>query len=308
MECVSRNPLRRGAAQAAVLLALCAPACQRTDTPSSSSVTAAQSPAPALAAKPAPSSAELRRRTLQLYNETVTRHASYLATAANEGSQRSALTRYQGELRAHDAASRVPDEPRAPDLEREIAEMLESLKIPGARARAVARAPARRDAPAEVPDGTPLELRPDDLRGIIDVELLLPATTALDVFLAAVGKLRRLIVLTRALREETRLRIFGEAYWFFRDVTLPRVALRPVDLEADLRRAGIPPGTDDDQLRKVRALYAEMQSRAADYEKVVALVRESVPHRERLRFLRERTEAQGRTTEAQLLRNGARRN
>jgi hypothetical protein len=292
-------------------------ACERTK---GAVTTSAKTPVARTAPEPPPppppaTPEELRRRVEWLYNKTLPKHGSFTAMAANEGSQKTALQRYQMELKVADAAGRVPDEPNASGLERELREMLERLRIPGASVRAEVRPPARKALPATLPDGTPIELTPDALRGIVDFEITLPgAPESLDWLLAALRRVRRLVVPTSAKRSAGVLRVRGEAYWFFQDVVPPRVDVRPPALDQALARAGLPSDVSAggagavEQMRKIAAWYEDMRAQFPAYQRVLALVRESVPFRERLSFLRDRAGAQASLTEASLMAQGARRN
>jgi hypothetical protein len=259
--------------------------------------------------------AEIQRRVEDLLQKTITKHASYLAMAANEGSQRAALDRYRAELTVRDVAGRIPDHPDVPDLERQVRALLASLAASPATVQAAARPPERRLTASTLADGTAIALKPDDIRGAVDVDILLggaspPVNELLD---GIKTKLRRLVVPTRARRAENGLHVHAEAYWFFGDVQVPRVAVKPADLGEALRQAGIPAGAAaagpevQVKLDRISEQYREMQSRYADYARVVELVRQSVLFRERLAFFRNRVEALGAATGALLLSDAGRR-
>jgi hypothetical protein len=259
--------------------------------------------------------AEIQRRVEDLLQKTITKHASYLAMAANEGSQRAALDRYRAELTVRDVAGRIPDHPDVPELERQVQALLSSLPASPATVQAAARSPERRPLSPTLPDGTPIELKPDDIRGVVDLEIFLGgASPPLDELLEGIKtKLRRLVVPTRARRAEDGLHVHAEAYWFFGDVQVPRVAVKPADLGEALRHAGIPAGAAaagpevQAKLDRIAEQYRDMQARYADYARVVELVRQSVLFRERLAFFRNRVEALGAATAALLLTAAGRR-
>jgi hypothetical protein len=249
--------------------------------------------------------AEIKRRIALLYNQTVERRAGFIAQSKNEVSQRYALDRYQRELADRDAAGRFPKEPDAAGLEKQLSEELAGLS--GVTVRATPRPPARRKLPAEQSD---IVLAPDDFRGVVDVEIVVPVR-GLGALVTAAKSTRRLVVLTGASSVGEGVRVRAEAYWFFDDVAVPRVKVTEPSLAEALREAGIPkdaPGLDAearDLLTKTEALFAEMRAALPACRRVMALVSESALFRYRLNFYRERFDTRAKVTEAKLLAEAA---
>jgi hypothetical protein len=142
---------------------------------------------------------------------------------------------------------------------------------------------------------------------VVDVELVLPSQQAsIDWLVKGIKNLPRLVLVTRATRGPDAVRVYGEAYWFFSDVSVPRIVTKPPSLDEALAQAGLPADVSAGgpdvvaQMEKARGFFAEMRQQHPAYVKVVEVTREGALDRERLAFFRTRKEAQDNVTEALL--------
>lgn len=296
-------PVRRS-----LIVLLFALGCARADkaspasaaTPLDAGASAATQPAPAAPKPPAVKLSPEKERALagQLHGEAATRHASYLALAANAGDQASTIARLNLGLKVFNAPVRFPEDMDVPGLEATVRAVAAKLSWPVVSLTAKPVALARRTLPAEVPDGTAIELGPEDVRGIIEVNLMVAVPPTADA-LAKLSKetldAARLVWWTKASPAThdggPALALRGEAYYFYPDVVVPKVAHKPPRLEDALAKLGVPAKPADAEaaalVGKARALYDEMAAKLGDYLKVLALIRDTRLLRARFAFVRQ---------------------
>jgi len=278
-------------------------ACSRTDKLGATA--AAQTPpAPAAAAPkkalPAPTTPAAERELAErFFNETISRHGGYLAMASNAGSQRSSLRRFELGLEVFQAKLRCPEAPDSAGLELLLRTMTMKLGLPVAALTLTEQPSTRRKFPAEVPDGTRLELKADDVRGVLAISMTLRAAPTDELvrnFVTETTKLKRLVLWTKAERVDDAgapaLRLSGESYWFYADVVVSKVVHKPPAFDDELAKLGASPSPTDDAARsfveRTRKLFGEMAARRNDYEQVLALIRQTMLKNALFSFVRER--------------------
>lgn len=279
-----------------LVLALCS--C-RTDTVRPSATAPAPDGGTTVRKAPGTHSLEEERDlATQVYGEAVERHGGYLALAGNAGDQRSTLKRLTLGLEVFQARVRFPGTPDVAGVEQSLRALAAKLALPVTSLRITLRRSARRLLPAEVADGTAVTLTADDVRGVLDVELALatpPTAEGLARFAKETIELPRLVCWASAESVAQdgapALLLRGEAYWFFADTVVPKVAHRPPRLEEVLERLGLAANPKDAAARavldKARALFAEMAENLNDYLGVLELIRQSRLVKARLAVVRE---------------------